>query len=246
MRRLTEKEIVTISNRYYSNFVGTDLMDITDGIHFVCSESRGEELCGFGCKYEIYVLVKEDVCVISYAPQYADFFEKLKGSTINKILETLVTTFRVKKMQLMVFKRECVMEYGDARILRKSDYPLYETFFCRTSPTADPTGWLQKYFEEKAEKEYFVGYFAEDVLVCVSDAPDMPYMNNIIQHTGINTLEGERRKGYARCTAALAVHHLIENGICPQWECRVENSASIALAESIGYKKYGVAYILEA
>ena len=38
---------------------------------------------------------------------------------------------------------------------------------------------------------------------------------------------------------------LIENGVCPQWECRAENTASIALAESIGYEKYGVAYILE-
>ena len=54
-----------------------------------------------------------------------------------------------------------------------------------------------------------------------------------------------RRKGYAKCTAALAAHHLIENGICPQWECHAENTASIALAESIGYEKYGVAYILE-
>ncbi len=73
----------------------------------------------------------------------------------------------------------------------------------------------------------------------------MPYMEGKIQHTGINTLEGERRKGYAACTAALATHHLIEKGVCPQWECHAENTASVALAKSIGYKEYGAAYILE-
>lgn len=52
-------------------------------------------------------------------------------------------------------------------------------------------------------------------------------MEDIIQHTGIETLEEERRKGYAKCTAALAVHNLIENGICPQWECNINNIASI-------------------
>lgn len=116
-------------------------------------------------------------------------------------------------MQLMKFKHERVKEYGNARVLKKADYPLYEEFFRSTSPTADPTGWLQEYFEEKVQKEYFTGYFANDKLVSVCDAPDMPYMEDTIQHTGIVTLKSERRKGYAKCTAALAAHHLIENGV---------------------------------
>lgn len=104
---------------------------------------------------------------------------------------------------------------------------------------------MQDYFEEETEKEYFTGYFINNELVSVCDAPDMPYMEDVIQHTGIVTLKKERRKGYAKLTAALSTHNLIEKGICPQWECHIENSASIALAESIGYEKYGVAYIFE-
>ncbi|MCI6841257.1 MAG: GNAT family N-acetyltransferase [Eubacteriales bacterium] len=145
----------------------------------------------------------------------------------------------------MEFVRERVREYGDARVLKKSDYLLYEEFFRETSPAANPDGWLREYFEEKAAKEYFTGYFLNDRLVSVCDAPDMPYLEDVIQHTGIVTLRSERRKGYARRTAALAAHHLIVNGICPQWECRADNTASIALAEAVGYEKYGVAYILE-
>ena len=245
MARLTEREIDTITNEFYSCFCGINLSDVASGISFVCSDSRNDEVRGFGCKYSIYVLVNEDVSIVSYAPQYKDFFDKLQGVRGIDILTAIEASFKIKKMQLMKFRQECVQEYGNAQVLKKSDYPLYEEFFRLVSPTADPTGWLQEYFEEKVEKEYFTGYFMNGKLVSVCDAPDMPYMEDIIQHTGIVTLKNERRKGYAKHTAALAAHHLIENGICPQWECHAENTASIALAESIGYEKYGVAYILE-
>ena len=245
MARLTEREIDTITNEFYSCFCGINFSEAVSGISFVCSDSRNDEVRGFGCKYSIYVLVKEDACIVSYAPQYANFFKKLQDVSAVDILAAVDTSFKIKKMQLMKFRQECVQEYGNAQVLKKADYPLYEEFFRLTSPTADPTGWLQEYFEEKVEKEYFTGYFMNGRLVSVCDAPDMPYMEDVIQHTGIVTLKNERRKGYTKLTAALAAHHLIENGICPQWECHVENTASIALAESIGYEKYGVAYILE-
>lgn len=245
MAKLTEKQIDVITNGFYSCFCGINLSEVTSGITFVCSDSRNDEVRGFGCKYSIYVLVQDKICVVSFAPQYTVFFEKLQGKNIDDILTALDTSFKIKKMQLMKFKQERVSEYGNARILKKSDYPLYEKFFRLISPTADPTGWLQDYFEEKTEKEYFTGYFINNELVSVCDAPDMPYMEDVIQHTGIVTLKKERRKGYAKLTAALSTHNLIEKGICPQWECHIENSASIALAESIGYEKYGVAYIFE-
>ena len=245
MARLTEREIDTITDAFYSCFCGTDLSEAASGISFVCSDSRNDEVRGFGCKYSVYVLVKEDACIVSYAPQYADFFKKLRGVSAADILTAVETSFKIKKMQLMKFRQERVREYGNAQVLKKTDYPLYEEFFRSTSPNADPTGWLREYFEEKVEKEYFTGYFLNGRLVSVCDAPDMPYMEDVIQHTGIVTLKDERRKGYAKRTAALAAHHLIENGICPQWECHTENTASIALAESIGYEKYGIAYILE-
>ncbi|MBE5817657.1 MAG: GNAT family N-acetyltransferase [Clostridiales bacterium] len=245
MSRLTESQIDMITDEFYSCFCGIKLSDTKDGVTFVCSESRNEEVKGFGCKYSVYVLVKDDVCIVSYAPKYADFFQKLKEASIDDILLNVESFFKIKKMQLMKFKHECVTEYGNAKVLKKSDYPLYEEFFRLNSPNADPSGWLQEYFEEKAEKEYFVGCFSNGKLVSVCDAPDMPYMEDIIQHTGIVTLKNERRKGYAKLTVALAAHHLIEMGVCPQWECHVDNAASIALAESIGYEKYGIAYIFE-
>lgn len=245
MAKLTSKQIDTITNEFYSCFCGINLLETKNGISFHCIDSRNDEVRGFGCKYSIYILLKEDACIVSYAPQYEDFFERLKDGSVDDILTAVEAVFQIKKMQLMIFRQEYVQEYGDARVLKKSDYPLYEEFFRSNSPKINSLGWLKDYFEEKAEKEYFVGYVQDGKLVSVCDAPDMPYMENIIQHTGIVTLKSERRKGYAKRTAAMAAHHLIENGICPQWECHVSNTASIALAESIGYEKYGVAYIFE-
>lgn len=187
MARLTEREMDTITNEFYSCFCGINLSEAVSGISFVCSDSRNDEVRGFGCKYSIYVLVKEDACIVSYAPQYADFFKKLHGVSVVDILTAIDTSFKIKKMQLMKFRKECVKEYGNAQVLKKADYLLYEEFFRLTSPTADPTGWLQEYFEEKVEKEYFTGYFMNGRLVSVCDAPDMPYMEDVIQHTGIVT-----------------------------------------------------------
>lgn len=53
------------------------------------------------------------------------------------------------------------------------------------------------------------GYFDKDKLVTVSDAPDMPYMNGIIQHTGIATVKEYRNKGYAKKVAYFAAEELI-------------------------------------
>lgn len=244
-KKLTLKDIENITNQFYSCFCNVDISELKQGIHFVCSEEREAILKGFGCKYTLFILVKDEWCIVSYSPKYKEFIDKLRGYSADKIIKEANIKFNLKKTELFTFSEEIVNQYGNAKVLKNTDYPLYEAFFKEIKPNADPDGWLYEYFCEKAEKEYFVGYVSGGRLLSVCEAPDMPYMEDIIQHTGINTLKEERRKGYAKCIAALAAHNLIENGICPQWECNADNIASIELAKSIGYKKYGTAYILE-
>lgn len=242
---LTPQMIKKVTEDFYSQFCGISLAEIKNGAHFICSPERDKELRGFGCKYTLYVLEKEDFCVVCYSPKHKKLVEQWKECDRNEILLAANQHFQLTKKKLMIFEKEVMDSYGNAKILKASDYPLYEAFFHSIHPNANTDGWLEEYFIEKTEKEYFAGYLSENKLVSVCDAPDMPYMEDRIQHTGINTLAEERRKGYAACTAALAAHHLIENGVCPQWECDVENTASINLAKAIGYQEYGTAYILE-
>ena len=242
---LSEQQIANVTNAYYACFCGMNPDRVTGGVHLICSESRNERLRGFGCRYTVFALMRQDVLIIAYAPQHAAFFDALSNRSSEEILTAMHQAFHLKKTQLMVFRQERVHDFGSARILQTADYPLYEAFFRESAPHADPTGWLQSYFEERAAKGYFTGCFADGALTSVCDAPDMPYMEGAIQHTGIITLPAVRRRGYARAAAALAAHHLLENDVCPQWECRADNAASIALAESVGYAKYGIAFILE-
>lgn len=242
---LKQKTIDEITNRYYSCFCGVDLSTLAPGVHFVCTQARDAELKGFGCKYTVYILEKNEVCVISYAPKYRAFLENLKGRNAGEIIAQIRQAYPLHEMRLMTFEKETVTQYGSARILQEADYPLFETFFCETTPEADPEGWLRDYFIQKASMERMVGYSVNGRLLSVCDAPDMPYMEDQIQHTGIKTVKEARRNGYGRRTAAMATHHLLENGICPQWECDARNAASFALAKSIGYREFGTAYILE-
>ena len=145
----------------------------------------------------------------------------------------------------MEFVEECVFDYKDARMLKRDDYPLFENFFKKAYPSVSEIGWLKVYFEGKVDKGFFFGYIIDDELVALCDAPDMPYMEGYIQHTGIVTLPEYRRKGYAKLCAALATHHHIQSGIVPQWECALDNVASIQVAKSIGYKEFARAFIFE-
>lgn len=244
-RRLNIQTIQDTTKQFYSHYCGIDISELERGIHFVCSSERDVELKGFGRKYTLFIFVKDDLCVVSYSPAHAAFIGTLKKCGTEEIIEKTNHLYKLKNKQLMMFQHEIVTRYGDARVLRDTDYPLFETFFRAANPAANPDGWLYEYFIGKTSKGYMAGYMKNGRLVSVCDAPDMPYMEGKIQHTGIVTLEDERKKGYAKCVTALAAHNLIENGVCPQWECAGDNISSIRLAESIGYKKYGTAYILE-
>lgn len=231
--------------RFYSHFCGTDLAALPPGTHFVCSKERDRFLPGLGCKYTLFLLVRKDTCVISYPPKHRHFFSNLKEADIDEILLAIRQKQTTKHLRLFTFGGEVVFDYGNAKILHASDYSLFESFFRKAHPAANPDGWLYEYFMEKMSKACIAGYIQNGELVSVCDAPDMPYMEALIQHTGIMTLPDHRNKGYAKSTAALSTHYLLQNGICPQWECNANNSASIHLCHALGYQDFAQAYIWE-
>lgn len=231
---------------FYSCFCGTDITNQEHGIQYVCSEDRESVLKGYGCKYTIFILRRGADYIVSYSPAYQTFFENQNSQTdIQKAIASVIQQFPLKARQLMIFAEERVSDFKDAIMLTHTDYPLYEAFFKKAHPTASRLDWLKEYFEEKAEKELLFGYITNGELISVCDAPDMPYMEGSVQHTGIITLPEYRRKGYAKCCAALATHHLISKAIVPQWDCALDNKASIALAKSLGYEEFAEALFFE-
>ena len=245
MAALTMEAAAERTNRFYSHFCGTNIAALGPGMHFICTPERDAVLQGYGCRYTLYLLVKGAVCVAAYSPKHSQWMEPMKAECPETLLAGVSRRHRLEKMKLMQFTGDKVDRYGDAKVLRQEDYPLFEAFFQTIHPGSRTEGWLREYFMEKAAKGYFTGYHAGGRLLSVCDAPDMPYMEDEIQHTGICTLPEARRQGYARYTAALAAHTILAQGVCPQWECHAGNAASVALAQSIGYREFATAYILK-
>lgn len=243
---LSKEMIESTTAWYYSCFCGVDISKAITGIHFIPMEERENMVKGYGCRFLIYMLHVNDALIITYAPSVNIVIDEIRGlENAEKIIDKLSSQFLLRKSQLMIFGEEKVFDFGVARMLNKEDYPAFEIFFRKCHPNMDSVDWLKEYFDEKAGCDYLTGCFVNEELVSVCDAPDMPYLQGKIQHTGIETLRTERKKGYAKYASALATHNLLERGICPQWECDYDNYASKMLAKSIGYLEFGVAYILE-
>lgn len=71
--KLTPGAIERITIQYYSKFCCLDISRTEPGIHFVCSKERDSVLKGFGRSFTMYILVKDDLCVVSYSPRYKDY-----------------------------------------------------------------------------------------------------------------------------------------------------------------------------
>lgn len=58
----------------------------------------------------------------------------------------------------------------------------------------------------------------------------------------VETAPAFRRRGYARASLAALTAKLLFRGILPVYRCRLENAASRALAEQVGYRRVGFFY----
>ncbi|MBQ4369611.1 MAG: hypothetical protein II784_01280, partial [Oscillospiraceae bacterium] len=168
-KRLKKLRDTTVE--FYSHFVCTDISKLESGMHMICSPERDEEVRGFGCRYGIYVLVKDDICAAAYSPRYGELFERLRGKNAEELVAELKREFRLTEMKLFIFGGEKISDFEPARLLTPEDYPLYEEFFRAVNPDADPEGWLHDYFTEKAEKGLFAGCVEGGRLVSCCDAP---------------------------------------------------------------------------
>ena len=79
-------------------------------------------------------------------------------------------------------------------------------------------------------------------LVSCTDAPAMPYMADCVQEIGINTRKEYKRRGYAKQACLCAIQEIIRQKKCPLWSTEYGNIASMRLAETLGFKRFGESY----
>jgi len=61
------------------------------------------------------------------------------------------------------------------------------------------------------------------------------YIHENIIEIGIETAEAHRGKGLARLACAELIRHILEAKRIPMWSCRADNTASVKLAEKLGF-----------
>ena len=176
VQHMTFQMAERITEDYYSQFCGIELSRWKQGSCFSCSAARGEKLNGFGCRYAIYILIKDDLCAAAYSPEHKTVMERLKGYDRDELIAAAGQRFKLKRMKLMMFEREAISQYGGARILRAPDYPCYEAFFRRVFPGVDPDA-LKAHGSslEEARADLFALYYLADpklVELGLLDSPD--------------------------------------------------------------------------
>jgi GNAT superfamily N-acetyltransferase len=75
-----------------------------------------------------------------------------------------------------------------------------------------------------------------DVPVCGAGFAEW---EQILAHLGVLTAPSARRQGWATRAAAVATNEALDRGLIPQWRARTGNTASLALAEKLGYLPLG-------
>lgn len=239
-------DFIKTTKGYYSKFLGVspEMMDIS-GVNFIESPERDKIQAGYSKKFDVYAYITLNNTIISYSSKISDKIIKLKdkikpGVIVDEVLNILEQDFNIKANHNLIFyydKFPDIIDNVKAVQLKEDDYDKFLEFYKSKDEKVNTDGWLHKYFNNICRKGYAFGIFDNEKFVSVTDAPDMPYMQDKVQEIGIETLTEYRHKGYAASAVLSCIKYMIKKGICPEWSCSANNSASSGLALKSGFKK---------
>ena len=235
-----------ITEKYYSKWIGQEniLESESYGVKFLYSRERNNTQYGYSKPFDLYIFIQNSRIIFSYGDKIIE-----KISDIQKRIHKIVSPEELSQVLTSIFKNpiEHNIKYVfnesfdiklKSRPLAASEYPKYLRFYKKIHPNCKNIDWLQDYFAEMVNENLCCGLFENNFLVCCSDAPGMPYMQQLVQEIGINTLDGFKKKGYATDVCISCAREIIKNGKSPQWSTTIDNIASQKLAEKVGFVKF--------
>lgn len=242
-----------LTRQYYSNWLDISVDEMSkEGIILI--ESNKRKVCpkGHPKNFELYAIANNSSLFISFSSDIENsvqISQKLsKVTTVNdgiaKLNEVFMDKLHHRKIHYFTELVEDI-DTSDVICLKKENYPDYLKFFNKQNPNASPEEWLEEYFVDISDNKRCYGIYKDNSLVCVTGAPDIPFMEGIITEPGVDTLEEYRRKGYAQAVCTEYIKHAISRNEVPIWSCWYNNFASYNLAEKLGYKQFGDLFTLE-
>ncbi|MDR3167990.1 MAG: GNAT family N-acetyltransferase [Treponema sp.] len=235
--------IESTTYQYYSHWLGMDICDKTKGFYLVYNQDRDNMPKGYSCPMDIFAYLCADLLIISYGNRAKEKIEKIihaiKGiADIDCIKSLFADIFSTNVHHGIKYiyknKKESQIE---AEILKANHIELFLDFFKSNNQNLKDYLWVKEYYLDMVSKHYCHGIILDEKLVSATDAPDMPYMQELVQEMGINTLAEHRGKGFARAVCISFINELLSKGVCPLWSTGNNNVASDRLAYSIGFEK---------
>lgn len=237
-----------MTQQYFSRWLGSDgnlLAGTQNAPVFLFTPERNTVQAGYGERFDVWALETASGTFVSFGDAVRDSIprleEFLRGGT--PLGQALQQAYGVRpEHSIRWFYAGDDRESPDARVLEPSDYPAFEQFFRSQYPDLEDVSWLREYFDEMAAEHLCCGVFMDGLLVSCTDMPIMPYMQESIREIGINTLAAYRGRGCAKAACLQCIHEVLSRGKCPIWSAEAENTASLRLAESVGFVRLGDSY----
>ena len=117
------------------------------------------------------------------------------------------------------------------RRLEPSDFELFATF----KSGITPEDWEE--VEPELDNEAVIGWFEGGQLLSVADY--YRWSQKAVADIGVLTAPECRGRGLARQVVQALCKHALEQGLLPQYRCQLNNTGSIAVAESAGFERFG-------
>lgn len=232
------------TRRYFAQWTDCDpSVILSDGIHTVCTEKRDERQVGHSRTFHLYGLVTSQSAIISYSPSLKSHIEDITSTFRHSERDVLADELRglldIPVWHSVKFSFESVRRPSpvEALQLTPNDYPLFERFF-RTQHPNSTTDWLEEYYRPIAARGLVHGVLVDGELVSATDAPSVPYLEDLIVEPGINTLADYRRRGYATSCVQSALRRILSEDQVPIWATSRTNVASAGLARRVGFVEF--------
>jgi hypothetical protein len=242
----------TVTRKYYAAWLGCTEQEFKGGMSYICSPERDARQPGYSFRYPLCICKTDRAVIVSYSAAFQKQAEFMKESFLKvqdydsfplERLEALFTG-RIQRRVCFVFSRQIPVKSADVVTLSKGDYHIFLDFIL-AGGAAEWDG-MREYFEKIAAAGYCKAKMVDGKAAALSDTADMPYMADMVQEVGINTLPEYRRRGYAREVASACISKILADRKCPQWTADITNFASHKLAFSLGFKYFGDLYLLPA
>lgn len=231
---------------YYASWLGVCPHQLSQpGIQCVYSLEREKTQIGYNQPYALYLYITDKTIVISYGEKASvhrdwiyDYFSSSKDLTqLKTLLYDKIAISPRHDIKYLFTGNIPEAPNTHIRQLNINNYPEYLTFFLKDNPESGTTDWLYDYFNDIVAKGYIFGVYEDNQLVCATDAPSMPYLQDKVVEIGISTLNEFRNRGYAAQSVCAMLQYLILNGKTPIYSCASTNIASQMLAQKTGFTK---------